>query len=92
MSPIRRVTARRRYALQRFSEDDGKSWTQPVVLARQKDGQLSYLDCMEHRPVELWVIAGLAFKKGGQEPLPLWPKIDEEAVLSEAKKDPLASD
>ena len=69
-----------------FSEDDGKSWTKPVVLAHQKDGQLSYPYCLERRPGELWVIAGFAFKKGWQEPLPLRLKIDEEAFLSEAKR------
>jgi sialidase-1 len=71
-----------------FSEDDGKTWTKPVVLARQKDGQLSYPYCLERRPGELWVIAGFAFKRGWQEPLPLRLKIDEEAFLSEAKKGP----
>ncbi len=71
-----------------FSEDDGKTWTKPVVLARQEDGQLSYPYCLERRPGELWVIAGFAFKKGWQEPLPLRLKIDEEAFLSEAKKGP----
>ena len=71
-----------------FSEDDGKTWTKPVVLARQKDGQLSYPYCLERRPGELWVIAGFAFKKGWQEPLPLRLKIDEGAFLREAKKSP----
>jgi hypothetical protein len=70
-----------------WSDDDGKTWTKPVVLARQKDGQLSYPYCLERRPGELWVIAGFAFKKGWQEPLPLRLKIDEEAFLREAKKD-----
>lgn len=69
-----------------FSEDDGKTWTKPVVLARQKDGQLSYPYCLERRPGELWVIAGFAFKKRWQEPLPLRLKINEEAVLDEARK------
>ncbi len=74
--------------LLRLSEDDGKSWTEPVVLARQKDGQLSYPYCMERRPGELWVIAGFAFKKGWQKPLPSRLKIDEEGFLREAKKGP----
>lgn len=69
-----------------FSEDDGQTWTKPVVLARQKDGQLSYPYCWERRPGELWVIAGFAFKKGWQEPVPLRLKINEEAFLSEAKQ------
>ena len=67
-----------------FSEDDGKTWTKPVVLASQKDGQLSYPYCLERRPGELWVIAGFAFKKGWQEPQPLRLKIDEEAFLAGA--------
>jgi hypothetical protein len=69
-----------------FSEDDGKTWTKPVVLARQKDGQLSYPYCLERRPGELWVIAGFAFKKRWQEPLPLRLKINEEEFLSLARK------
>ena len=69
-----------------LSEDDGKTWVKPVVLARQKDGQLSYPYCLERRAGELWVIAGFAFKKGWQEPLPLRLKISEDAFLSEAKK------
>ena len=72
----------------RCSQDDGKTWTKPVVLARQKDGQLSYPYCLERRPGELWVIAGFAFKKGWQEPQPLRLKIDEEGFLREAKKGP----
>jgi len=71
-----------------FSEDDGKTWSKPVVLARQKDGQLSYPYCLERRPGEIWVIAGFAFKKGWQEPLPLRLKIREEDLLNEAKKGP----
>ncbi len=69
-----------------FSEDDGQTWTKPVVLARQNGGQLSYPYALERRPGELWVIAGFAFKQGWQEPVPLRLKINEEAFLSEAKK------
>jgi sialidase-1 len=69
-----------------FSEDDGRTWTKPVVLARQVNGQLSYPYCLERRPGELWVIAGFAFKKGWQEPVPLRLKIREEELLNEAKK------
>jgi len=63
-----------------LSEDDGKTWTKPVVLARQKDGQLSYPYCLERRPGELWVIAGFAFK--------------HDSGISETGKDlsPLAAD
>jgi sialidase-1 len=71
-----------------FSEDDAKSWTKPIVIARQKGGQLSYPYLFEHRPGELWVIAGFAFKKGGKEPVPLRLKVNEEEFLREAKKAP----
>ena len=74
--------------LLRFSEDDAKSWTKPVVLARQKGGQLSYPFFMERRPGELWVIAGFAFKQGWKDPVPLRLKVNEEEALREAKKAP----
>ncbi len=70
-----------------FSEDDGKTWTKPVLLARQKDGQLSYPFFLERRPGELWVIAGFAFQKGWQGPVPLRLKVQEEAALREAKRE-----
>jgi len=38
-----------------FSEDDGKSWTKPVVIARKPGGGLSYAYLFERRPGELWV-------------------------------------
>lgn len=38
-----------------FSEDDGKTWTQPVVIARRPRGSLSYPFILERRPGELWV-------------------------------------
>ena len=79
--------AGRHQLLLSFSEDDGKTWTKPVVLARQKAGQLSYPHFFERRPGELWVIAGFAFTKGDWlEPLPLRLKLDEETFFNEAKK------
>jgi hypothetical protein len=38
-----------------FSEDDGKTWTEPVVIARKPGGGLSYAYLFERRPGELWV-------------------------------------
>jgi sialidase-1 len=74
----------------RFSEDDAKSWTKPIVIARQTGGQLSYPYIREHRPGELWVIAGFAFKKGWKEPVPLRLKVNEEEFLQavESQKEP----
>ena len=61
-----------------FSEDDGKSWTKPIAIARQKDGQLSYPYVFERRAGELWITAGFAFKKGWEDPVPLRIKVREE--------------
>ncbi len=68
-----------------FSEDDGKTWTKPIVLARQPGGQLSYPYLFERRPGEIWVIAGFAFRKGWQDPMPLRLKVYEEEFVKEAK-------
>ena len=64
-----------------FSQDDGENWTRPVVIARQRSGQLSYPYVFERRPGEIWVTVGFAFKKGWQEPLPLRLKLFEEEFL-----------
>jgi sialidase-1 len=39
-----------------FSQDDAKTWTKPVVIARQPGGGLSYPYVFERRPGELWMI------------------------------------
>jgi hypothetical protein len=39
-----------------FSEDDGKTWSKPVVIARQPGaGGLAYPSIFERRPGELWI-------------------------------------
>ena len=38
-----------------MSEDDGKSWTKPVVIARVKRGGLAYPYLFEAHPGELWI-------------------------------------
>ena len=38
-----------------FSDDDGKSWSKPVVVARTNKGQISYPYLFEARPGELWL-------------------------------------
>lgn len=69
-----------------FSDDDAKSWTKPLLLARQKDGQLSYPYLFERRPGELWFNAGFAFRRGWKVPLPLRLQASEESLFQEAKK------
>jgi len=60
-----------------FSDDDGKNWTKPMILARAKNG-LSYPYVFERRNGELWFFAGF----GG----PLRLKASEESLLQDAKK------
>ncbi len=38
-----------------FSEDDGQSWTKPVVIARQKGVSLAYPYVFEYQPGQLWL-------------------------------------
>jgi hypothetical protein len=64
-----------------LSADDGRTWTKPLVIARQPGGQLSYPYLFERRPGELWLLAGFAFQDGWKEPLPLRVKLDERALV-----------
>jgi len=53
-----------------FSDDDGKTWTSPVVIARTKAGWLAYPYLFEARPGELWITTmqgGLRAKLKEQE-------------------------
>ncbi len=38
-----------------FSEDEGKTWTKPVVIARNERGWLAYPYLFEAQPGELWI-------------------------------------
>ena len=64
-----------------FSEDDGKTWTEPIVIARQSDGQLSYPFVFERRAGDLWIITGFAFKTDWKNPIPLRLGVGEEDLL-----------
>jgi len=68
-----------------FSED-GFNWSQPVVIARQPGGQLSYPYVFEPEPGVLWVRAGFAFKKFWEEPWPLALRLLERDFVSPANK------
>jgi len=69
-----------------LSDDDAKNWSNPLVIARQKGGQLSYPHIFERRPGEIWINAGFAFQNGWKDPLPLRLKIHEEKLLIECMK------
>ncbi len=71
-----------------FSEDGAQSWTKPLVIARQAGGQLSYPYVFERHAGELWVIAGFAFEKGWEAPLPLRLKLSEQELVKEAAQTP----
>jgi hypothetical protein len=39
----------------KFSDDDGRTWTEPVVIARRKSGWISYPYLFEPHPGTLWI-------------------------------------
>ncbi|MBN1347453.1 MAG: exo-alpha-sialidase [Phycisphaerae bacterium] len=41
-----------------FSEDEGRTWTRPVVIAREKDAWLAYPYVFEPEPGVLWIFTG----------------------------------
>ena len=47
-----------------FSDDDAKTWTKPVVIARVPGGALSFPYLFERRPGELWAITRFNTKLG----------------------------
>jgi hypothetical protein len=38
-----------------FSSDEGKTWTKPIVIARQKGTWLAYPYAFEYQPGEIWL-------------------------------------
>lgn len=70
-----------------FSEDDGRSWSRSVVIARQTGGHISYPHVFERRPGEVWIGAGFAFLKGWENPVPLRLKTEEKKLLAAFRPD-----
>ncbi|HRV03612.1 MAG TPA: hypothetical protein P5025_01005 [Candidatus Ratteibacteria bacterium] len=50
------------------SYDNGKNWTKPVILGTQKGGQINYPYLFERYPGEIWIIAGISFRKNWEQP------------------------
>ena len=71
-----------------FSSDDAKTWTKPIVLARQKDGQLSYPYVIERRARRTLGDRRLRLQERLGGPLPLRLKFSEQALVQEAAKAP----
>ncbi len=65
-----------------FSSDDAKTWTKPVVIARQPGGVLCYPFMLERRPGELWITTHGHRGKGGKRVPPLMVRVMEEAFLA----------
>jgi hypothetical protein len=49
-----------------FSADDGKTWSKPVVIAREKGGQVAYPYLFERRPGQLWVFTRYTWNNQGK--------------------------
>ena len=54
-----------------FSDDHGKAWTEPVVIAREDAGQLAYPYLLERAPGEIWVFTRYTYHKGGKPAPPV---------------------
>ena len=50
-----RKVGRREELSMSFSDDDGRTWTDPVIVARERSKRQSYPKVFERRPGELWV-------------------------------------
>jgi hypothetical protein len=66
-----------------FSEDDGATWTEPVVIARELGGQLSYAYVHERKPGELWVFTRYNYHKGGKSAPPVSVRIIESEFIAD---------
>lgn len=64
-----------------FSEDDGDSWTDPVVIAREPGGQLAYPYVHEREPGLLWVFTRYTWYKDGKQAPPLGVALREEEFV-----------
>ncbi len=69
-----------------FSGDDGETWTDPVAIAREPGGQLSYPYIMERRPGELWVFTRYTFHRGSKPAEPLAVSLREDEFVSPSQK------
>ncbi|MCP4641877.1 MAG: exo-alpha-sialidase [bacterium] len=69
-----------------FSEDDGKTWTKPVVIAREPGGQVAYPYLHEREPGVLWIFTRYTWYPKGKPAPPLAVQVKVEDFLAEAGK------
>ena len=70
-----------------FSSDDGATWTKPVVIAREKGGQVAYPYLFEAHPGELWVTTRYTWDADGKPAPPVIARLDVERFLKETGGD-----
>ncbi len=75
-----------------FSGDDGKRWSEPIVVARQREGSLAYPDIFEPSPGRLWISTRITSNSGGRvEDLRI--ELEEESFVTPPHPDlPVHSD
>ncbi len=59
-----------------FSDDDGRTWTKPVVIAREPGGQLAYPYLLERSPGKLWIFTRYTWLPKGKPAPPLAVVVD----------------
>ena len=65
------------------SSDDGATWSEPIVMARLRGGQLSYPQVVERRAGEIWVIPGFASRKWfNEDPIRIEMSVREADLMS----------
>jgi len=65
-----------------FSEDDGDTWSTPVVIAREAGAQLAYPYILERSPGELWIFTRYTYHQGGQPAPPVAVSLREDAFVA----------
>ncbi|MDZ4858729.1 MAG: sialidase family protein [Candidatus Hydrogenedentes bacterium] len=60
-----------------FSDDDGKTWSKPTLIAYQDGGQFSYPYILERAPGELWVFTRYTYGPEGKQAPFLALSVDE---------------
>lgn len=69
-----------------LSDDDGRTWSRPLVIARLRGGQVSYPHVVERREGKIWITAGFASRKWfNDDPLLLGVSIREPDLLAAAR-------
>jgi sialidase-1 len=69
-----------------FSQDQGETWTRPIVIAREPGGQLAYPCMIEREPGVLWIFTRYTWLPGGKAAPFLAVSVKEAELLEAATK------